>query len=150
MKKIPLIGTRTRDLPACGIVPQPTTLLRAPMGIYASQIRKGMKEENDTNTKNEVKLLQTLFSDVTSGLRLWRRDARIMANSSETVVATALWGEGEALELRHIIIHTHTSCNPDLRSWTLSNLLLLYSEGRLLETLNSILCTRAIQSNGQQ
>jgi hypothetical protein len=24
-----LIGTRTRDLPACGIVPQPTTLPRA-------------------------------------------------------------------------------------------------------------------------
>jgi hypothetical protein len=29
-KKIHLIGTRTRDLPACTIVPQPTTLPRAP------------------------------------------------------------------------------------------------------------------------
>jgi hypothetical protein len=29
-KKIHLIGTRTRDLPACSIVPQPTTLPRAP------------------------------------------------------------------------------------------------------------------------
>jgi hypothetical protein len=30
LKKIHLIGTRTCDLPACSIVPQPTTLLRAP------------------------------------------------------------------------------------------------------------------------
>jgi hypothetical protein len=29
-----LIGNRTRDLPACGIVPQPTTLPRAPHVIY--------------------------------------------------------------------------------------------------------------------
>jgi hypothetical protein len=30
LKKIHLIGIRTRDLPACNIVPQPTTLPRAP------------------------------------------------------------------------------------------------------------------------
>jgi hypothetical protein len=30
LKKIHLIGTRTRDLPACSIVPQPTTLPHAP------------------------------------------------------------------------------------------------------------------------
>jgi hypothetical protein len=30
MEKIHLSGTRTRDLPACSIVPQPTTLPRAP------------------------------------------------------------------------------------------------------------------------
>jgi hypothetical protein len=30
LKKSHLIGTRTRDLPACSIVPQPTTLPRAP------------------------------------------------------------------------------------------------------------------------
>jgi hypothetical protein len=30
LKKIHLIGTRTRDLPLCSIVPQPTTLPRAP------------------------------------------------------------------------------------------------------------------------
>jgi hypothetical protein len=29
LKKIHLIGTRTRDLPACSVVPQPTTLPRA-------------------------------------------------------------------------------------------------------------------------
>jgi hypothetical protein len=29
-KKIHVIGTRTRDLPACGIMPQPTTLPRVP------------------------------------------------------------------------------------------------------------------------
>jgi hypothetical protein len=31
LKKIHLIGTRTRDLPACSIVPQLTTLPRAPI-----------------------------------------------------------------------------------------------------------------------
>jgi hypothetical protein len=30
IEKFPLIGTSTRDLPACSRVPQPTTLLRAP------------------------------------------------------------------------------------------------------------------------
>jgi hypothetical protein len=30
LKQIHLIGTRTRDLPVCSIVPQPTTLPRAP------------------------------------------------------------------------------------------------------------------------
>jgi hypothetical protein len=30
LKKIHLIGTRTHDLPDCNIVPQPTTLPRAP------------------------------------------------------------------------------------------------------------------------
>jgi hypothetical protein len=29
-----LIGTRSHDLPACSIVPQPTTLQRAPIYIY--------------------------------------------------------------------------------------------------------------------
>jgi hypothetical protein len=33
LKKIHVIGTRTCDLPACSIVPQPTTILCAP--IYA-------------------------------------------------------------------------------------------------------------------
>jgi hypothetical protein len=30
LKKIHLIGTRPRDLPACSIVPQPTSLMHAP------------------------------------------------------------------------------------------------------------------------
>jgi hypothetical protein len=30
LKKIHLIETQTHDLPACSIVPQPTTLLRVP------------------------------------------------------------------------------------------------------------------------
>jgi hypothetical protein len=34
LKKITLIGTRTRDLPACSMVPQPTTLPRVPVIIY--------------------------------------------------------------------------------------------------------------------
>jgi hypothetical protein len=35
LKKINLSGTRTRDLPACSIVPQPTTLPRALKFLYA-------------------------------------------------------------------------------------------------------------------
>jgi hypothetical protein len=36
-----LIGNRTRDLPACSIVPQPTTLLRAPLcDMYVQQINR--------------------------------------------------------------------------------------------------------------
>jgi hypothetical protein len=39
-KKIHLIGTRTRDLPACGTVPQPNKLPRAPskMGLIGKYI----------------------------------------------------------------------------------------------------------------
>jgi hypothetical protein len=35
-RKIYLVGTRTRDLPACSIVPQPTTLPRAPEDLRKS------------------------------------------------------------------------------------------------------------------
>jgi hypothetical protein len=35
--KIHLIGTRTCDLPACSIVPQPTTLPRAPLPIITDK-----------------------------------------------------------------------------------------------------------------
>jgi hypothetical protein len=34
LKKIHLIGTRTRNLPACSIVPQPTTLPRAAFFLF--------------------------------------------------------------------------------------------------------------------
>jgi hypothetical protein len=37
LKKILLIGTRARDLPACSIVPQPTTLPRAPTYLQAKE-----------------------------------------------------------------------------------------------------------------
>jgi hypothetical protein len=33
-KSYGLIGTRNRDFPACSIIPQPTTLLRAPANIF--------------------------------------------------------------------------------------------------------------------
>jgi hypothetical protein len=33
LKKFHLIGTRTRDLPACSIVPEQTTLSRAPKSV---------------------------------------------------------------------------------------------------------------------
>jgi hypothetical protein len=40
-KKIHLIGTRTRDLPACSIVPEPTTLPRAPqLYLYKIEINE--------------------------------------------------------------------------------------------------------------
>jgi hypothetical protein len=39
IEKIHLIGTRTRDLPACSIVPQPTTLPRAPyINLYLTYL----------------------------------------------------------------------------------------------------------------
>jgi hypothetical protein len=53
-----LIGIRTRDLPAFSIVPQPTTLPRAP---YA------------TNKHAKIKLLETVFS-VPSDPRLYNEN----------------------------------------------------------------------------
>jgi hypothetical protein len=46
LKKNYLIGTRTRDLPACSIVPQPTTLPRALWGekYYTQGRTSGMQE----------------------------------------------------------------------------------------------------------
>jgi hypothetical protein len=35
-----LIGTRTRDLPACSIVPQPTTLLHINMSTFYEDQKK--------------------------------------------------------------------------------------------------------------
>jgi hypothetical protein len=43
LKKIHLIGTRTRDLPACSIVPQPTTLPRAPTVIPKGNLIQNLK-----------------------------------------------------------------------------------------------------------
>jgi hypothetical protein len=40
-KKIHLIVIRTRDLPACSIVPQPSTLLRAPLVLFEKLIIHG-------------------------------------------------------------------------------------------------------------
>jgi hypothetical protein len=38
VEKIHLIGARTRDLQACSIVPQPTTLLCSPEGLKTARI----------------------------------------------------------------------------------------------------------------
>jgi hypothetical protein len=43
IEKIHLIGTRIRDLPACSIVPQPTTLPRAPVFGMCSQEKLSKK-----------------------------------------------------------------------------------------------------------
>jgi hypothetical protein len=51
LKKIHLIGTRTRDLPVCSIVPQPTTLPRAPLGKYMEL--KQMKWELEEITQRD-------------------------------------------------------------------------------------------------
>jgi hypothetical protein len=51
LKKIHLIGTRTRDLPACSIVPQPTTLPRAPHEIiYVMKFGRSTIREMLTQT----------------------------------------------------------------------------------------------------
>jgi hypothetical protein len=39
LKRSHLIGTQSRDLPACSIVPQPTTLPRAPQLIRSMRVR---------------------------------------------------------------------------------------------------------------
>jgi hypothetical protein len=57
-KKIHLIGIRTRDLPVCGIVPQPTTLPRDP------DYRNNNNNNNDNNNNNEI----------TSELRVWEEN----------------------------------------------------------------------------
>jgi hypothetical protein len=43
--KIHLIGTRTRDLPACSIVPQPTTLPRAPYFGYKGRYNQFQSDD---------------------------------------------------------------------------------------------------------
>jgi hypothetical protein len=58
-----LIGNRTRDLPACSIVPQPTTLPRAPkeetVCTYFHSILKIHQNLNGVNSK--MKLLHDLL-----------------------------------------------------------------------------------------
>jgi hypothetical protein len=49
-KKIHLIGTRTRDLPVCSIVPQPTTLPRARQPIVT-----GSQSSQETIHYTEIK-----------------------------------------------------------------------------------------------
>jgi hypothetical protein len=52
LKKIHLIGTRTRDIPACSIVPQPTTL---PQGS------KHVAKISQQNTADADMIVSTLF-----------------------------------------------------------------------------------------
>jgi hypothetical protein len=56
LKKIHLIGTPTLDLPACSIVPQPTTLPRAPYCVEISLCNNETQpslstEKSDTATE---------------------------------------------------------------------------------------------------
>jgi hypothetical protein len=48
-KKIHLIGTRTRDFPVCSIVPQPTTLPRAPFVFYCT-----VQKASSTSTSKRI------------------------------------------------------------------------------------------------
>jgi hypothetical protein len=52
LKKNPLIGTRTRYLPACSIVPQPTTLRLILKALLSSERRK-------QNTEIRLQILAT-------------------------------------------------------------------------------------------
>jgi hypothetical protein len=58
LKKIHLNGIRSRDLPACTIVPEPTTLLRAPkqevQGITNRLLSFHYNFAYDTSRKNLV------------------------------------------------------------------------------------------------
>jgi hypothetical protein len=55
IEKIHLIGTRTHDLPACSIVPQPTTLPHTPHKVVfvkflLQDLASFIEEENSVNT----------------------------------------------------------------------------------------------------
>jgi hypothetical protein len=68
LKKSTLSGTRTGDLPACSIVPQPTTLLRAPIqtkvGINKPQmdtyLSNGFNKQQININDKKVDLLQRI------------------------------------------------------------------------------------------
>jgi hypothetical protein len=58
IEKIHLIGTRTRDRPACSIVPQPITLPRAPVdrniiNIISNDLQNIM-QQNVSNTDRQA------------------------------------------------------------------------------------------------
>jgi hypothetical protein len=51
LKNNDVIGNRTRDLPTCSIVPQPTTLQRAPEGVMnETNARKWCRMFNEGRT----------------------------------------------------------------------------------------------------
>jgi hypothetical protein len=56
LKKIHLIGIRTHNLPVCSIVPQPTTLPRAPMETepFSKNIQINMTDEVQDNNLRET------------------------------------------------------------------------------------------------
>jgi hypothetical protein len=50
LKKSTSSGTRTGDLQACSIVPQPTTLLRAPRNAYEGNIKVVFKKYSESES----------------------------------------------------------------------------------------------------
>jgi hypothetical protein len=67
LKKIHLIGTRTRDLPVCSIVPQPTTLPRGPniwtwVILNWNEVRTSCLPQRDSTASP--------YSDVVTGFNL--------------------------------------------------------------------------------
>jgi hypothetical protein len=77
-KKIHLIGTRSRDLPACTIVSQPTMLLRAPNETKCIIHTYSVCEKSDSlckvkfSTTYAKKLPQTTFADYLTMLSVSR------------------------------------------------------------------------------
>jgi hypothetical protein len=51
-----LIGNRNRDLPACSIVPRPTTLLHAPKVFARKPERKLQLRRHSRKWKNNIKM----------------------------------------------------------------------------------------------
>jgi hypothetical protein len=58
LKKSTSLGTRTGDLPACGIVPQPITLLRAPINyiLYRQISTDDGMIVNEMKTRNKFRV----------------------------------------------------------------------------------------------
>jgi hypothetical protein len=77
-----LFGTRTRDLPVCSIVPQPTTLPRAPI-INLGEVEIVTKEiTNETTDLNNERGDQIFWRNfVKCSLPLYMKDANLCAET---------------------------------------------------------------------
>jgi hypothetical protein len=76
-----LIGTRTRDLPVCSILPQPTKLLRAPLMTLSVCIKYGVAWYDGQIGKDleasGCDLIAVLPGHLTGGLKKSKKNIRI-------------------------------------------------------------------------
>jgi hypothetical protein len=75
LKKIHLIGTRTHDLPACSIVPQPTTLPRAPQ-IYGKIIKLDIINHR-ANKNEQEKMVMGIELESTKSIHQQEKEQKV-------------------------------------------------------------------------